>query len=102
MWNESTLNALDAWIGPPHRKARHPVDDDVFYHFVLAVWDETHRLWDARTVREFIRERMLSMHPNLDDKFLKRFVDDNVDRGSAILDFLANISESGRTLTSEG
>ena len=98
MWNDTTLNALDAWIGPAHRKARHPIDDDVFHHFVLAVWDETHTLWDERATREFIRTRMLGIHPKLADDFLKRFVDDNVDRGTEILNFLTDIKESGRTL----
>ncbi len=98
MWDETTLDALDAWIGPSWRKARHPIDDDVLHHFVLAVWDETRTLWDERATRDFIRKRMLGIHPNLDDEFLKRFVDNNVDRGTEILNFLTNIKESGRTL----
>lgn len=98
MWNETTTNALDAWIGPDWRKARHPIDDGVFHHFVQAVWDQTHTLWDERAARQYIKQRMLEMHPELDDNFLKEFVDDNVDRGTEILNFLTNIKESGRTL----
>ena len=98
MWNDATVEALNAWIGPSWRKARHPIDDDVFHHFVLAVWDETHTLWDERATRDFIRNKMLEIHANLDEDFLKRFVDDNVDRGTQILDFLTNVKGSGRTL----
>ena len=98
MWNDDTVAALDSWIGPSWRKDRHPVDDAVFFRFVLAVWDETHSLWPPSTVREFIRKRMLDIHPNLSDDFLVNFVDRNIERGTAILDFLCSVEESGRTL----
>ena len=98
MWNEATLNALDFWIEPDWRKAHHPGDDPAFHDFVLAVWDETHTLWDERGTREFIRKRILNIHPELDEEFLQKFVDANVDRGSEILYFLSNIAISNRTL----
>ena len=98
MWNEATLHALDVWIEPEWRKARHPGDCPDFHQFVLAVWDETHTQWDERGTREFIRKRILNIHPELDEQFLQDFVDANVERGSAVLYFLSTIATSGRTL----
>ncbi|MDX1963287.1 MAG: hypothetical protein SFX18_09050 [Pirellulales bacterium] len=97
MWNDKTLQVLDAWIGPDWRKPNHPADLEFFHRFVLAVWDETHSLWDQSEVREFIRKRILESH-KLSEDYLIRFVDNNILRGSNILDFLAQAKDEGRKL----
>ena len=40
MWNRTTRNKLDEWLGPETELKRHPIEDRYFHEFMLAVWDE--------------------------------------------------------------
>ena len=41
--NETTMNALETWMGPSWWPSN---DEDKFYLFVFAAWQEFGKLWD--------------------------------------------------------
>jgi len=86
MWNETTMDALRRWIGPSTGLKHHPRETERFHQFVLAVWDQSHALWDECAARETLTCEAKRLHPDIDPDYFERFIERTMTAGTAILD----------------
>jgi hypothetical protein len=97
--NENTMNALQHWMGPDWWPRN---DDDKFYLFVFAVWEEFGKMWDEKETRRIMEEEAAELHPDFDKTFCADTIERYHSRATVILDFLAHIKFEGKTLVIGG
>lgn len=98
MWNKTTLDALDTWLGRDTWYTGHALDDGRFMDFILAVWDEHGRLWDESFAREIMERKVRALHQGFDEETLTKTINDKKQDGTVILEFLSHVTKAGRTL----
>ena len=98
MWNDDTMKALQAWLGPDTGLKGEMAEDDRFYDFVLAVWDELQTLWNEAQARETIIREAESLHPDADKDSIIEIAEARIAEGTLILEFLMRAKASGRCL----
>lgn len=100
-WSEETMAALRAWLGGAHWFGHHPADDDRFYGFIAAVWDEVGGLWNEKEAKEIIAAEARAINPN-QEPLIPDTVKRAHDEGTLILEFLAVMKQNGRTFSAGG
>ena len=97
--NENTMEALQHWMAPDWWPSN---DDDKFYLFVFAAWQEFGRMWNENETRKIMAKEARELHPDDDEEALAELVNRYHSRATVILDFLAHIKREGKMLVIGG
>ena len=90
-WTQSpvAVKALENWLRFPTALNGHTDDNEGFYLFVAAVWNETHGMWDEQSTIERIATVFCQLNGETDKAFVFQRAARLVGgKGTVVLDFL--------------
>lgn len=88
-WSENTMVKLRNWVGLSTYYKHHPLDDDRFYSFIAAIWNEKQCLWDEQSASDIMENEAKKLHPEDNDALIEKVVSERRSEGTLILEFLS-------------